>query len=66
LFPCRPHSLNRILIVPPEPFYQHKNGDERMGATWKKPFRYILYNAIVIAILMFAVENSPEFIYFQF
>ncbi|GHT63910.1 hypothetical protein AGMMS50239_20670 [Bacteroidia bacterium] len=38
---------------------------EKIGFTWKKPFRYALYYAIVIVIFMFA-GKSQEFIYFQF
>ncbi|MDR1024036.1 MAG: MBOAT family protein [Prevotellaceae bacterium] len=38
---------------------------EKIGLTWKKPIRYILYYAIIMAIFMFA-GNSSDFIYFQF
>lgn len=37
----------------------------KLGITWKRPFRYILYYIIVVAIFWFAGKEQ-QFIYFQF
>lgn len=36
-----------------------------LGATWKKPIRYILYYALIFAIIKFG-GHEQQFIYFQF
>lgn len=38
---------------------------EKLGLTWRKPIRYSLYYAIVIAIIFWGGEEQ-QFIYFQF
>ncbi len=38
---------------------------EKLGLTWKRPLRYAMYYAIIIAILLFSGKQQ-EFIYFQF
>jgi alginate O-acetyltransferase complex protein AlgI len=38
---------------------------ERLGLTWKRPLRYAMYYAIVIAIFWFKGDEQ-QFIYFQF
>ncbi|WKV12880.1 MBOAT family O-acyltransferase [Marivirga harenae] len=37
----------------------------KLGLTWKRPIRYILYYSLIIAILWFGGKEQ-EFIYFQF
>ncbi|GHT39055.1 O-acyltransferase [Bacteroidia bacterium] len=39
---------------------------EKMGATWKKPWRIVLYYAIAIATFLFSAPSAQEFIYFKF
>lgn len=36
-----------------------------LGLTWKRPFRYLFYYAIIIAIFWFGMQEQ-QFIYFQF
>jgi alginate O-acetyltransferase complex protein AlgI len=37
----------------------------KIGLNWKRPFRYAMYSAIIVAIFIFGGE-AQEFIYFQF
>ncbi|MBS1737924.1 MAG: MBOAT family protein [Bacteroidetes bacterium] len=37
-----------------------------LGLKWKKPLRYAMYYAIIIAIFYFATGKEQQFIYFQF
>ena len=38
---------------------------EKMGFTWKRPYRYIFYYSIILAIFLF-MGKQEQFIYFQF
>ena len=38
---------------------------ERLGLKWKAPLRYVMYYAIILAILLFSGQEQ-QFIYFQF
>jgi len=40
-------------------------GIEKIGLTWKKPYRYAFYYIIIFVIFLFSGEEQ-EFIYFQF
>jgi D-alanyl-lipoteichoic acid acyltransferase DltB (MBOAT superfamily) len=39
---------------------------ERLGLSWKRPFRWALYCAIIAMMLWFSVAEQQDFIYFQF
>jgi D-alanyl-lipoteichoic acid acyltransferase DltB (MBOAT superfamily) len=43
---------------------ENQYGIEKTGLTWRKPYRYLLYYALLIAIMR--TKQSSEFIYFQF
>jgi D-alanyl-lipoteichoic acid acyltransferase DltB (MBOAT superfamily) len=41
-------------------------GLEKLGVTWKKPYRWIMYSLIVFLCFMFVITKETPFIYFQF
>lgn len=44
---------------------EHQYAISNLGIKWKKPLRYAMYYALIIAIFYFS-GNEQEFIYFQF
>lgn len=64
----KPHTLILLLIV----FIiiewlgrEQQYAIEKLGVKWKRPFRYLMYYAIIIALFWFGGKEQ-QFIYFQF
>jgi alginate O-acetyltransferase complex protein AlgI len=69
-FPERKQALTIIILVVIFVFIEFLGRDQQyaisnLGIKWKKPLRYLIYYAIIIAIIMFG-GNQHQFIYLQF
>ncbi|UII27923.1 MBOAT family protein [Fulvivirga maritima] len=45
---------------------EHQFAFERIGVTWKRPWRWLMYYSVMIVIVWCSGNNSQEFVYFQF